>query len=392
LVLLRDRLRETIAGRVPGCGRPPDVQQWPPASHSEMCPMSDVDQATERLTGRPGLVRSFLHRLAGDEIELPIEGYLPSFDGATGWLNAEPLTPAGLRGRVVLVDFWTYTCVNWLRTAPYLRAWHKKYTAAGLTIVGVHTPEFGFERTVENVVEESRRLAVEYPIAIDSDYGVWQAFANHFWPAVYIADAEGRIRYHHFGEEAYAETEMVIQQLLMDAGARDIDQELVMAEPRGREVAAAWRTLQSPETYTGYRQASGFAQEGSARFDASQQYAAPKRLPLNSWALDGSWTVAGHAALLDEPGGRVAFQFHARDINLVMGPASRGADPIPFRVFLDGTPVGDAHGTDIDADGNGVLDRQSTYQLVRQPGPIDDRRFEIEFSAPGVEAYCFTFG
>jgi thiol-disulfide isomerase/thioredoxin len=242
-------------------------------------PSSSGGTTTSDSAGRPGLLRSLVHRLAGDPIELPVEGHLPSFEGATGWLNSEPLTPDGLRGRVVLVDFWTYTCVNWLRTAPYLRAWAAKYGGQGLTIIGAHTPEFGFERSLDNVTEQSRRLGVEYPIAIDSDYGVWRAFANHFWPAVYIADAEGRIRYHHFGEEAYAETEMVIQQLLLAAGADGIDQDLVMVEPRGIEVAADWRTLRSPETYTGYRQANGFAQEGEARFDAARRYAAPARLP-----------------------------------------------------------------------------------------------------------------
>jgi thiol-disulfide isomerase/thioredoxin len=354
--------------------------------------MSDVDQAPGRSTGRPGSVRSFLHRLAGDDVELPIEGHLASFDGATGWLNSEPLSPDGLHGRVVLVDFWTYTCVNWLRTLPYLRAWSAKYRDQGLTVIGVHTPEFGFERTLENVVEESRALGVEYPIAVDSDYGVWRAFANHYWPAVYIADAEGRIRFHHFGEEAYAETEMVIQRLLIDAGASDVDEDLVMVEPRGLEVAANWRTLRSPETYTGYRQSSGFAQESVARFDASQAYAPPARLPLNSWCLNGNWTIAGHAALLDEAGGRLAFQFHARDLNLVMGPVARGGPAVPFRVLLDGSPAGDARGTDVATDGMGVVREQRTYQLIRQSGAIAERRFEIEFLAPGVEAYCFTFG
>ena len=203
------------------------------------------------LLSKPGLIRSLAHRLAGEPLALPVEGRLASFDGATGWLNSEPLTPEGLRGRVVLVDFWTYTCINWLRTLPYLRAWATKYGPAGLTIVGVHTPEFGFERDLDNIVARSRGFGVDYPIAVDSDYGVWKAFNNHFWPAAYIADVEGRIRYHHFGEGEYAAIEMVIQQLLMDAGAADVDQDLVMVEPVDLEVAADWRTLQSPETYTG---------------------------------------------------------------------------------------------------------------------------------------------
>jgi thiol-disulfide isomerase/thioredoxin len=301
------------------------------------------------------------------------------------------LTLEGLQGRVVLVDFWTYTCVNWLRTLPYLRAWATKYAEAGLTIVGVHTPEFGFERNLDNVIAHSRALGVEFPIAVDSDYGVWRAFSNHFWPAVYIADGQGRIRFRHFGEGEYAMTEMVIQQLLLDAGAQDVDHDLVEVEPRGLEVAADWRTLHTPETYVGYGQSSGFASEGDAAFDRPHAYAAAERLPLNHWDLSGDWTVARHAAVADEPGGRIAFQFHARDVNLVMGPASRGAS-IQFRVHLDGQLAGDAHGTDVASDGTGIVDDQRTYQLIRQPGLIGEHCFEIEFIDAGVEAYCFTFG
>jgi thiol-disulfide isomerase/thioredoxin len=340
---------------------------------------------------RPGLVRSLVHRLAGDAPALPVEGRLASFEGATGWLNSEPLTPEGLRGRVVLVDFWTYTCVNWLRTLPYVRAWAAKYAAAGLTIVGVHTPEFGFERDGDNVTANVRRFGVEYPVAIDSDYGVWRAFSNHFWPAVYIADHEGRLRYHHFGEGEYAATEMVIQQLLMDAGGHDVDQDLVDVMPVELEVAADWHTLRTPESYTGYLQAASFAQLELARFDEAATYDLPSRLPLNAWGLAGTWTVARHAAIVGGPGGRIAFRFHARDVNLVMGPVSRGA-AIPFRVFLDGQPAGDAHGTDVASDGGGVVSDQRTYQLIRQSGRIDDRTVEIEFVEPGVEVYCFTFG
>jgi thiol-disulfide isomerase/thioredoxin len=337
------------------------------------------------------VIRSIAHRLAGDQLALPDEGRLPSFDRATGWLNSEPLTPEGLRGRVVLVDFWTYTCVNWLRTFPYVRAWASKYRDAGLTVVGVHTPEFGFERDIDNVAQQSRAFGVEYPIAIDNDYGVWSAFANHFWPAVYIADADGRIRYHHFGEGEYPATEMVIQQLLLAGGAENLDQDLAMVEPRGLEVAADWRTLQSPETYLGYSQARGFASENAASFDAPRAYVGDTSLPLNAWDLVGTWTVAGHASVLNEAGGKIAFRFHARDVNLVMGPASR-ANSIGFRVFLDGKPAGADHGTDVESDGTGKVVEQRTYQLIRQAGCIDDRLFEIEFLDGGVEAYCFTFG
>jgi thiol-disulfide isomerase/thioredoxin len=336
-------------------------------------------------------IRSIAHRLAGESPTLPVEGRLASFDGATSWLNTEPLTPEGLRGRVVLVDFWTYTCVNWLRTLPYVRAWSAKYANAGLTVVGAHTPEFGFERDLDNVVAQSRNLGFDYPVAVDSAYGVWRAFDNHFWPAVYVADAEGRIRFHHFGEGEYAMTEMVIQQLLVEAGAEGLDQDLVDVDPQGLEVAADWRTLQSPETYAGYGQSSGFAQEDVARYDEPHGYEAPGDLPLNHWGLAGTWNVARPAAISTEPGGRIAFQFHARDLNLVMGPVSKGL-AIPYRILLDGRPVGEAHGTDVAPDGSGVVDAQRTYQLVRQPGAIAERRFEIEFLDAGVEAYCFTFG
>jgi thiol-disulfide isomerase/thioredoxin len=350
-----------------------------------------TDATRSATSARPGLLRNLAHRLAGDADALPVEGRLAAFDGATGWLNSEPLTPEGLRGRVVLVDFWTYTCINWLRTAPYIRAWAAKYADAGLTVVGVHTPEFGFERDLDNIVAQSRSFGVEFPIAIDSDYGVWRAFNNHFWPAVYIADSQGQIRFHHFGEGEYAMTEMVIQQLLIDAGAEDIDHDLVAVEFHGLEVAADWRTLQSPETYAGYGQSTGFASEDGAAFDRPHAFAARPRLPLNHWDLSGTWTVARHAAILNEPGGRIAFQFHARDVNLVMGPAAKG-DSIPFRVYLDGQVANVANGTDVEPDGGGIVNEQRTYQLIRQSSDIQDRRFEIEFLDAGAEAYCFTFG
>jgi thiol-disulfide isomerase/thioredoxin len=339
---------------------------------------------------RPGLIRSLAHRLAGDSLALPFEGRLAPFDRATAWLNSDPLTPAGLRGRVVLVDFWTYTCVNWLRTLPYVRAWSAKYRDQGLTVVGAHTPEFGFEHDLDNVRANVARFGVDWPVAVDNEYGVWQAFANHFWPAIYLADAEGRIRSHHFGEGEYAATEMAIQALLMENGVENVDQELVMVEPHGLEVAADWRTLQSPETYVGYGQASGFAQGDVAEFDAPHRYT-PVQLRLNQWCLAGEWTVASHAGLLAAPGGRIAFRFHARDVNLVMGPPATGSS-IPFRVLLDGEPPAGSTGEDVDAGGNGTLDEQRTYQLVRQPGAVRERTVEIEFAAPGAEAYCFTFG
>ena len=337
------------------------------------------ETATRATSSRPpGLLSSIAHRLHGDAVELPVEGHLASFKGATGWLNSPPLTPEGLRGRVVLVDFWTYTCVNWLRTLPYVRAWADKYAEQGLTVIGAHTPEFDFEHDVDNVVAQSRALQVTYPIAIDSDYGVWRAFANHFWPAIYLADAQGRIRYHHFGEGEYAMTEMAIQQLLLDAGAGDVDQDLVSVEPHGLEVAADYRSLRSPETYLGYGQATGFASADGLREDRAHDYGAPTRLTLNSWAPTGTWTITDRAAVLGAPGGRIAFRFQGRDVNLVMGPALRGT-AIPFRVALDGRPATAEHGSDVDADGNGTVTEQRTYQLIRQPAPISERTFEIEF-------------
>jgi thiol-disulfide isomerase/thioredoxin len=339
----------------------------------------------------PGLVRSIAHRLAGDTAELLVEGHLPSFDGATGWLNSEPLTPQGLRGRVVLVDFWTYTCINWLRTAPYVKAWDAKYRDVGLTVIGVHTPEFGFEHDVDNVTAQSRSFGVEYPIAVDSDYGVWQAFDNHFWPALYVADAKGRVRYHHFGEGEYAMAEMVVQQLLLEAGAEGVDLDLVSVEPKGFEVAADWRTLRSPETYLAYGRSAGFASPEPARFNVPHTYPELSRLTLNEWAPSGTWTLAQHAAVVIEPGARIAFQFQARDVNLVMGPPARGTS-VAFRVLLDGQAPGGAQGFDVDDQGHGSTADQRLYQLIRQSGPVGERLFEIEFLDAGAEAYCFTFG
>lgn len=340
---------------------------------------------------RTGVIRTIAHWLGDDRGDLPVEGRLGSFSGATGWLNSNPLTVQDLRGRVVLVDFWTYTCVNWLRTLPYVRAWAAKYQESGLTVVGVHTPEFGFERAPANVITQLGVLGVEYPVAIDSEYRVWNEFANRFWPAIYLADVDGRIRYHHFGEGEYAQIEMTIQRLLLDAGAANVDMDLVSVEPRGLEVAADWQALRTPETYLGYAQSSGFASEGWAPYDLPHDYNAAAELPLNEWDLTGNWTAARHAVTSSSPGARIAFQFHARDVNLVMGP--RTADnPVSFVVTLDGRPLVEARGTDVDEYGRGSVREHGTFQLVRQEGPIADRRFEIEFSEPGVEAFCFTFG
>jgi thiol-disulfide isomerase/thioredoxin len=323
--------------------------------------------------------------------KLRAETRLPGFDGATDWLNSEPLTPEGLRGRIALVDFWTYTCINWLRTLGYVRAWHEKYRDQGLVVVGVHTPEFPFERDADNVRWAAKYQRVEYPIALDPDYAVWRAFANNYWPAVYIADAEGRIRHNHFGEGGYIECEMAVQMLLREAGRSDVPEGLVSVGDEGFEAQADWQTLGSPETYLGYQQAQNFVSADGAEFDEPHDFAVPDRLERNQWALAGNWTFGPGASVLNEADGRLVFRFHARDVNLVMGPPEGGSS-IPFRVAVDGEPPDDAHGIDVDAGGNGTLDRPRLHQLIRESGSITDRTVEISFLAPGAEAYCFTFG
>ena len=324
--------------------------------------------------------------------DLPVEGMMPSFDGANGWLNSQPLNPGGLRGHVVVVQFWTYTCINWLRTQAYFRAWSQRYRDQGLITIGVHTPEFKFEHDRDNVRWAVQARKIDYPVAIDNDFAVWQAFANHYWPALYFVDAQGRIRHHRFGEGDYERSEMVIRQLLADAGVEDLRPGLATVEANADEVQADWEDLGSPESYLGHDQATGFdAGTGGAAWDKPHTYAVPALLRLNQWGINGNWTVRRDASALNSPGGLIAYQFHARDVNLVMGPASKGAT-VKFRVLLDGDSGGPAHGADVDANGNGTVVQQRMYQLIRQPGPIRDRRFEIEFLEGGVEAFCFTFG
>jgi thiol-disulfide isomerase/thioredoxin len=322
--------------------------------------------------------------------ELPVEGRLASFDGATGWLNSDPLTPAGLIGKVVLVDFWTYTCVNWLRQLPYVRAWADRYAEHGLVVVGVHTPEFDFERDVDNIRAALGLRNIGYPVAIDSEYGVWRAFDNHYWPALYFADAQGRIRHHHYGEGEYEQSEMVIQQLLVEAGFSP-GRERVSVEPCGLEVAADWATLRTPETYTGSDRAEGFASPEGLRPSKPQPYTAPAQLHLNEWALAGDWTIDGQPATLNTAGGQVVCRFHARDVNLVMGPAMRGAS-LRYRVLVDGQPPGAAHGDDVDEAGNGTLAEQRLHQLVRRQDRVVERTVEITFLDPEAQIFCFTFG
>src|ERR1700736_2951896 len=324
-------------------------------------------------------------------VPLPFEGELPSFSGATAWLNSPPLTAADLHGKVVLVDFWTYTCINWLRTLPYVRAWAEKYKEHGVVVIVVHTPEFPFEHDLENVRRAVQGMRVSYPIAVDNDYAIWDAVDNHYWPALYIADAQGRIRYHQFGEGAYEQSEMIIQHLLAEAGIGGLAHDLVTGDAQGAEAAADWRDLRSPENYLGDERTENFASPGGALVDRRHVYTAPERLRLNQWALAGEWTVGRGAVALNEANGRIAYRFHARDLHLVMGPKARGTS-VRFRVFIDGQPPRAAHGIDVDDQGNGTVTEQRLYQLIRQPTPIADRQFEVEFLDSGVEAFSFTFG
>jgi thiol-disulfide isomerase/thioredoxin len=322
--------------------------------------------------------------------EFPVEGELPEFDGATAWVNTAPLTAADVRGRVVLVNFGTYTCINWLRSLPYVRAWADKYSGHGLVVVGVQTPEFEFEGDLDNVGRAIKERDVRYPVAVDNDYAIWRAFDNHYWPALYFVDAQGRIRHHRFGEGEYEESEMVLQMLLREAGV-DVDQGFVHIEPDGVEAQADWGSLGSPETYVGYGRAVGFASPGGVLPDERHVYSAPAGLRRNQWALSGDWEVGSVPAVLNEPGGSISYRFRARDVHLVMGPPV-GRTPVRFRVRLDGQPPGPARGVDVDEGGNGTADYQRMYQLIRQPSPIDDRDFEIEFLDAGVEGFVFTFG
>ncbi|MBR8256256.1 cytochrome c biogenesis protein DipZ [Burkholderia ambifaria] len=325
---------------------------------------------------------------------LPVEGTLPSLDGAVQWLNSPPLTAAGLRGKVVLVDFWTYSCINCLRTLPYTTAWAHKYAPYGLVVIGVHAPEFAFERDIGNVKKAVHDLGIDYPVAIDNGYAIWRAFGNEYWPAHYVVDAQGRIRHHHFGEGEYAQSERAIQSLLAEAGhpeALNVPLGLTGAPAKGALAAADSADVRSPETYVGYARAEDFTSPGGVVHDTAHRYDAPAHPDLNDWGLAGTWQVGAERATLAAPAGRIVYRFHARDLHLVLGPGATGK-PVRFRVTLDGAAPGSAHGADVDAQGYGTVTGQRLYQLVRQPGAIADRTFSIEFLDPGVDAYAFTFG
>jgi thiol-disulfide isomerase/thioredoxin len=309
---------------------------------------------------------------------------MPSLRGATAWLNTDPLGPAELHGHVVLFDFWTLTCINWLRTEPYVRAWSHAYRDDGLIVIGVHTPEFSIEHDIELVRRALQDRAIDYPVIVDNDYAVWDAFANQYWPALYFIDAEGVIRDQHFGEGRYEQSERVIQQLL------GVERELVSVEGVGVEAEADWEHLGTPETYLGYGRGERFASVDDAVFDEPRAYEAPERLRVNHWALAGEWTIGRERAVLEGASGSIVFRFHARDAHLVL--ASAAGEPIPFRVLVDGEPPGSSHGVDVDDDGNGLLRDGRLYQLVRAHDEVRERTVQITFPEPGVEAYVFTFG
>jgi cytochrome c biogenesis protein CcdA/thiol-disulfide isomerase/thioredoxin len=324
-------------------------------------------------------------------LNLRDEGAIAPLAGATEWINSTPLTAESLRGKVVLIDFWTYSCINCLRTLPYINAWAEKYKDAGLVVLGVHTPEFAFEKLPANVRRATRDLGVGFPVAVDSNYAIWRAFGNQYWPALYFVDAQGRIRHHQFGEGMYDKSEQVIQQLLAEAGRGAVAGPLVKPEGRGTQAAAADTLPESGETYLGYERANRFASPGGIANDRARAYQAPASLRTNQWSLDGEWKIDAERAMLERANGRLAYRFHARDLHLVLGPAP-GGKPVRFRVTLDGQPPLADHGADTDAQGNGVIDGQRLYQLVRQKANEKDRVFEIEFLDAGAQAYVFTFG
>jgi cytochrome c biogenesis protein CcdA/thiol-disulfide isomerase/thioredoxin len=346
----------------------------------------------DRIAPRAAATPSAMMVAAKSTGALPIEGKLPSLAGATGWLNSPPLTREALRGKVVLIDFWTYSCINCLRTLPYLKSWYAKYKDHGLIIIGVHAPEFAFEKDPGNVRRAVAELGVAYPVALDNDYAIWQGFSNQYWPAHYFIDATGQIRGHHFGEGDYQESERIIRELLTDAGASDLPpagSDPVIAT--GVQAAADEAQDRSPETYVGFGRAENFRSPGGFVQDQPQHYTAPTDLSLNQWALSGTWAVGAEKAVLRAAPGKIVFRFHARDLHLVLGPGAAG-NPIRFRVQLDGAPPGASHGTDVDANGDGVVKDQRLYQLIRQSSDVGEHVFSIEFLGGDVQAYSFTFG
>ena len=342
--------------------------------------------------GQPsGSMMAMAAKTTGAERALPVEGPLPDLSGAVQWLNSAPLSAADLKGKVVLIDFWTYSCINCLRSLPYVNAWAQKYHDQGLVVIGVHAPEFAFERDIDNVRQAVSKLGIHYPVAIDNNYAIWRGFNNQYWPAHYFIDAQGRVRYHHFGEGDYEGSEQVIQQLLKEAGHQNVSGGMVSTQAQGVMQAADEAEVKSPETYLGYDRAENFASPGDQVADKSKTYAAPKQPALNQWGLDGQWTAHAEQVTLNQAPGQVVYRFHARDLHLVLGPGADGK-PVRFKVRIDGALPGANHGTDTDANGEGTVTEQRLYQLVRQAGDISEHTFSIEFLDPGVQAYAFTFG
>lgn len=389
---IEQKLVEHLAGSRPG--RPVAKNQAPGGTMQgspAMMMKADAGQGAAPDSGMMMAAAGTMHATAAPaDPPLPVEGRMPPLTGAVKWLNSTPLTAQDLRGKVVLIDFWTYSCINCLRTLPYIEAWAKKYHDAGLVVIGVHSPEFAFERNVNNVAQAVRRLGVDYPVAIDNNYAIWRAFNNEYWPAHYFIDAQGRIRHHHFGEGDYAESERIIQQLLREAGATDVPGGLVNVDGKGVQHAPDMHDVKSPETYIGYDRAERFA-SGMQVHDHAHAYTVSPTLPLNGWGLSGTWTVGGQQATLASATGRIVYRFHARDLNLVLGPRPDGK-PVRFKVTLDGKAPGNAHGADVAPDGSGTVTEQRLYQLIRQSGAIQDHTFSIEFMDPEGSAYAFTFG
>jgi cytochrome c biogenesis protein CcdA/thiol-disulfide isomerase/thioredoxin len=355
----------------------------------------DAANATSANTANSKPENSSMTLAAGDarsgfRSDLPVEGLLPSLGGAVEWLNSPPLTVEQLRGKVVLVDFWTYSCINCIRNVPYIRAWAEKYKDQGLVVIGVHAPEFAFEKKIDNVKKAIDEFQIGYPVAVDNDFNIWRAFQNSYWPALYIADANGQIRYHHFGEGEYDASEKVIQDLLAEAGSQEARNNIGAPEAKGAQSAADLNNLRSSETYLGYKRALNFASPQGLQGDVAEEYTTAEPW-LNEWGLSGNWTVGAEQAALNRAGGGITYRFSARDLHLVLGPAD-GGKPVRFRVKVDGKVPGENHGMDIDADGNGTVTETRLYQLVRQAGEVKERTFEIRFLDPGLEAFVFTFG
>ncbi|PWV55700.1 thioredoxin family protein [Chitinophaga sp. S165] len=317
----------------------------------------------------------------------------PSLSGATGWVNTQPLNLKDLRGKVVLIDFWTYTCINWRRTLPYIREWASKYKDQELVVIGVHTPEFPFEKETDNVNSAIKEMHISYPVAVDNNNAIWESLQNEYWPALYLFDAKGKLRYQKFGEGDYQESELKIRELLKETAAADVPGGITTLQPEGIEAAADWGNLRSPENYLGYFRTQGFASRETIHPDKPVVFSVPDDIQLNQWALSGEWKMSAGKIVMQKKGGKIVYRFHARDLHLIMGPATPGTT-VKFRVLIDGKPPGPAHGLDIDSDGNGTVTGQRMYQLIRQPGNIEDKIFEIEFpeTEQGVEVYDFTFG